>query len=74
MIKQGEIDATRKPVAGKTLYIWSPICPNVKEIILVNPPYAKSKRQPLYGVSQDPETIRRLMARKPTRLEPKKKK
>jgi hypothetical protein len=75
MVKQGEIDPTVKKVNGKTLYIWSPIGPNVNEIEIafVNPPYAKGKER-RHRVSPDPELIRQMMKKKSSKLELKKRK
>jgi hypothetical protein len=72
MVKQGEIDATVKKIEGKTLYIWSPIGPNVKEIVIVDPPYASSKDR-RHRVSPDPELVRQMMRKKNLKLELKKK-
>jgi chromosome segregation ATPase len=61
--KQGELDASRTKVNGKRVYIWSPIGPNVREVILVNPPYAKPKSQ-RYRVKADAELVKKMMSRK----------
>ncbi len=66
LTKQGEIDGTVKKIGGKRLYIWSPIGPHISEIIITNPPYAKSDEKRYRVRPASSGEIKQLMAKKRT--------